>query len=443
MAYNGSGTFERPVAPYVFDTVISETDMNTEMDGIATGLTNAVTRDGQSPALANLPMGSYLHTNVGAATGQTNYARADQVQKGTFNYLTSVGGTADAITATAAISMSSYTTGQLFWLLPGSSNTAVDPTLNVNAIGAGTITKFGGGALVAGDIRQNWPAVLQRTASGFELLNPYTVAAGQMQANSVSTAAIQDSAVPTEKINDKAVTLPKMADLAASKLIGRATASTGVPEAVGLGNGLEMDPSATALRVPANKNPIQGSVKALKIVSADAGTSSIVTADAVTLEDTDGFSRRFQTVSETINLSASGANGLDTGTVAAATWYYLWLIGKTDGTIDGLASASSTAPTMPSGYTFKALIGAVRTKTGSAVILGSIQYGRTVQFTLPRELTTGAQGTAGSAFATVAIGDFVPTSVASRIYVRSWIREGRCPRLPPRWRLTRLECSQP
>ena len=274
MAYNGSGTFERPVAPYVFDTVISETDMNTEMDGIATGLTNAVTRDGQSPALANLPMGGYLHTNVAAATGQTNYARADQVQKGTFNYLTSVGGTADAITAVAALSMSAYTTGQVFWFLPGSSNTSATPTLNVNAIGAGTITKHGGGALVAGDIRQNWPAIVKRTASGFELLNPYTVAAGQMQANSVATAAIQDSAVTTGKINDKAVTLAKMADLAANKLIGRATGSTGVPEAVGLDSTLAMD--SGNLKVVAASTTQAGAVEKSTQAENEAGTSDTV-----------------------------------------------------------------------------------------------------------------------------------------------------------------------
>ena len=48
MTFNGSGTFNRPVSDYVFDTVISETDMNTEMDGIATGLSTCIAKDGQT-----------------------------------------------------------------------------------------------------------------------------------------------------------------------------------------------------------------------------------------------------------------------------------------------------------------------------------------------------------------------------------------------------------
>jgi hypothetical protein len=200
MARNGSGTYSRPVAPYVFDTVISETDVNSEMDDIATALTDSIAADGQTNPTANLPMAGYRHTGVGAATAQDHYARIDQVQNGSLGYLTSVGGTADAITATAALSMAGLTVGQLFHLIPAASNTAVDPTININAIGAGTITKAGGGALVAGDIRENWPAIIQRVTGGFELLNPYTVASGQIQANAVTTAKILDANVTDAKM---------------------------------------------------------------------------------------------------------------------------------------------------------------------------------------------------------------------------------------------------
>lgn len=53
----------------------------------------------------------------------------------------------------------------------------------------------------------------------------------------------------------------------------------------------------------------------------------------------------------TVSLATSGANGLDTGTEAASTWYYVWLIRKSsDGTVAALFSTSRTAPTLPSGY---------------------------------------------------------------------------------------------
>jgi hypothetical protein len=62
----------------------------------------------------------------------------------------------------------------------------------------------------------------------------------------------------------------------------------------------------------------------------------------------------------TLNFSTNGVDGLDTGTLAASSVYYIWLIGN--GTaIHSLASLSSTAPTMPGGYTFKCRVSAIPT----------------------------------------------------------------------------------
>jgi len=58
----------------------------------------------------------------------------------------------------------------------------------------------------------------------------------------------------------------------------------------------------------------------------------------------------------------TGQNGLDTGARANSTWYNLFKIVKnSDGTSDDLYSLSRTAPTVPSGYTLVAWIGAIRT----------------------------------------------------------------------------------
>jgi len=177
------------------------------------------------------------------------------------------------------------------------------------------------------------------------------------------------------------------------------------------------------LSTTASKTKISGGFRALKIVAADAGTSATVTATAVTLEDTSGRAIRVNTLSETLSLATTGANALDTGTVATSTWYYVWAIAMSDGTADVLASTSATAPTMPSGYTYKALIGAVRTKSGSAVLVGTIQYGRRVQYTtapLP-QLSSGALGTFGSTWATVDVTALAPTAIASAIHVVGWM----------------------
>ncbi|MBI5816695.1 MAG: hypothetical protein HZB29_13920 [Nitrospinae bacterium] len=69
--------------------------------------------------------------------------------------------------------------------------------------------------------------------------------------------------------------------------------------------------------------------------------------------------KSFRAISLTADITVAGANGRDAGSEASSTWYYIWLIGKTDGTVAGLFSTSSTAPTMPSGYTYKRCVGAI------------------------------------------------------------------------------------
>jgi hypothetical protein len=66
---------------------------------------------------------------------------------------------------------------------------------------------------------------------------------------------------------------------------------------------------------------------------------------------------------------AVGTNqgGLDTGSVANSN-YYVWLIKRLDtGVVDVLFSLSSTAPTMPTDYTIKRLIGWIKRSSGAIV----------------------------------------------------------------------------
>jgi len=71
----------------------------------------------------------------------------------------------------------------------------------------------------------------------------------------------------------------------------------------------------------------------------------------------------------------TNAGGLDTGSVAADTWYHVWLIMRSDtGVVDALFSTSASSPTMPTNYDYKRRIGAVLTD-GSSNILGFSQMG--------------------------------------------------------------------
>jgi len=91
--YSGSGTFTpyTPGNPVISGAVISATDHNNTITDIASGLSNAVTRDGQSPPSANLPMASFKLTGLGAGTTAGDSVRYEQVAlNGANNDITSL-----------------------------------------------------------------------------------------------------------------------------------------------------------------------------------------------------------------------------------------------------------------------------------------------------------------------------------------------------------------
>jgi hypothetical protein len=169
---------------------------------------------------------------------------------------------------------------------------------------------------------------------------------------------------------------------------------------------------------------VQGAFKKLKIVAQGlTNTSAVVTADEVILEDTSNAYAIARNVNVTANLTVSGANGLDTGTSATSTWYSVWVIAKPDGTVAGLLSASATSPTMPTGYTFKARLGWVRTDgTVNKYLLQTVQNGNRAQYVVTSSsnvagLPLMASGVAGAVAATptwvaVATGTFVPSTAS-------------------------------
>lgn len=82
MPFNGSGTFislpppDFPALPF---TTILASMFNANMQDIFTnGLTNCLTRDGQSPPVANLPMAGFKFTGIGAGTADTDSAQLGQ-----------------------------------------------------------------------------------------------------------------------------------------------------------------------------------------------------------------------------------------------------------------------------------------------------------------------------------------------------------------------------
>ena len=156
--------------------------------------------------------------------------------------------------------------------------------------------------------------------------------------------------------------------------------------------------------------------KNLKI-QVTSNTAATVSADLVQMANASGATIS-KAVSSTIGTGATGLNGLDTGTVAASTWYYVWAV--SNGTTTGVVlSTSSTAPNsaITATYPYYARIGALRT-AATAVLMATVQYGRRVQYVvggvnvanLPI-MSSGAQGSPTTpTWVAVSVSTFVPAT---------------------------------
>ena len=98
----------------------------------------------------------------------------------------------------------------------------------------------------------------------------------------------------------------------------------------------------------------------LKIDVASDTTVTVTASTIILISGTDSIAA--PNFSTTISTTTTGVNGLDAGTIANNTWYAVWAISNGT-TFAGLISTSATAPSMPSGYTFKTRIGWVDRKS--------------------------------------------------------------------------------
>jgi hypothetical protein len=131
---------------------------------------------------------------------------------------------------------------------------------------------------------------------------------------------------------------------------------------------------------------VQGAFKNLKVQVTGNATCN-VSCDQIVLYNGTLYSTQ-SSIAVSINTASTGANGIESGTtLTQATWYYVWLI-YNGTTVAGLLSASSTAPTYPSGYTYGARVGCVRTAAASTNLLGTLQYNCRAQYVLGTAATT-------------------------------------------------------
>ena len=265
MPLNGSGTFSR-VYSWVTDrnaaVKIQAARMDTEFDGIATALSNAMYRDGQATPTASIPMGGQKITGLGDATLATD---ALNRQAADARYM---------LTSTAVADLAALLDEAVHAITVVASATTCDigaaATDRVSITGTTTITSLGTGlsrirfvtftgaliltynatslilptsasittaavdaALFSSDSSGNWTCLKYQRRDGSTLA---------ITANQVVTASITDANVTTAKILDNNVTLAKLATQAASTVLANVTAGVAVPTAATVSAVLDLVP---------------------------------------------------------------------------------------------------------------------------------------------------------------------------------------------------------
>ena len=191
MAFNGTGTFLR-IYNWVTDKVnaipITASRVDAELDGMATGLSNCITKDGQTTISANIPLNSFKLTGLGVGTARTDAITVGQVQDNQFLYLGTTSGTADAYTLAPSPAITAYTATQQFTAKISATNLTTTPYLQVSSIASpattAVIKKLSATkteiAVAIGDLVANGIYTFKRNSANdawivLELLNPATI----------------------------------------------------------------------------------------------------------------------------------------------------------------------------------------------------------------------------------------------------------------------------
>lgn len=251
MSFNGSGTYNLPAGqPVVTGTVISSPTFNTLTSDLATALTNTVCKDGQSTPSANLPMGGFKLTGLGAASASTDSARLSTVQNSQGQLLGTIAGT-NTITAQATPTLTAYASGQTFRFPPAGTNTGAT-TINIDSLGAKNIF-YNGSALGGGEIPASGMVTITYDGTQFNLTasaaagsSPFSDATAIVKNSVDATKLIKLSAASVTTGTTRTYTGPDAngtivlgtaytnatLTLATARLLGRTTASSGAAEEI-------------------------------------------------------------------------------------------------------------------------------------------------------------------------------------------------------------------
>ncbi|MGX5806297.1 hypothetical protein ACWGS9_34875, partial [Bradyrhizobium sp. Arg314] len=430
MPRNSSGIFTPPPGTAaVSNTTIGSAPYNALVADVGNELTNSLPTTGVKAMGANLPMGSNRITGMADPIASTDGATRNYVDTTTapiafgtrFVGGTTTGSANAQILAGTTPNTFALTAGNTVVCTPGFTPTG-GTTLQVGATAATNVLKrsptgpiaLAGGEFVANQETSftfdgtqfllNEPSgnillpTLLTDSGPFELTGAISPApsgtANDWAPSGIQTAAviranlggaftITGIAAPTSN-NGRVLILENVSASSAMTLLPENTSSAAanrltLPAPVVLSPAMSAvliyDTATSRWRLanPVTAAPPAVARKNLKIVTTSV-TAGTITADELILEDSLGMTYRATSVNVSYATGTSGANGLDTGSITASNWYFEWVIyNASTNTLASLLSLSAAAPTMPSGYTFKARVGASYFDAGSKLRF-KIQY---------------------------------------------------------------------
>lgn len=152
MAFSG-GIFTR-IYSWISDKnnsiAITASRMDSEMDGMATGLSTCMLKDGTQIITADIPMASHKFTGLSAGAAATDSVNVGQVQSG-FTWCGTAGGTANAITLTPTPAITATAAGQSFVFKSGASPNTAATTIAISGL-ATIALQYNGAACIGGEV---------------------------------------------------------------------------------------------------------------------------------------------------------------------------------------------------------------------------------------------------------------------------------------------------
>jgi hypothetical protein len=147
--------------------------------------------------------------------------------------------------------------------------------------------------------------------------------------------------------------------------------------------------------------------KNLKIACRAAQSTYEISFDGCILKDVSGNLLQLGADSMVLDVTVSGMNGLDTGSLAAG-WYRIFVI--SDGTTTESILSALATPTLPSGYAYYEFAGWAQVFSVSPVDLSqSLQYGNQCVIQARGALSsTGVAANAVNTLQALDLSDFVP-----------------------------------